>query len=130
MLLTAIASVFFGMLPGYITFEWNSISYLFKKCIEIAILTAFSILPLLAVAAAVEELYTPCMCDTGLHLSLALFCLWLICTYHPLSSATAIIMRDIPRCYFGTGSQYSGCTFLYRYMDYCFYRICVHFLKA
>lgn len=34
------------------------------------------------------------------------------------------------RCYFGTGSQYSGCTFLYRYMDYCFYRICVHFLKA
>lgn len=37
MLLTAIASVFFGMLPGYITFEWNSISYLFKKCIEINI---------------------------------------------------------------------------------------------
>lgn len=68
MLLTAIASVFFGMLPGYITFEWNSISYLFKKCIEIAILTAFSILPLLAVAAAGKN-YTPCMCDTGLHLS-------------------------------------------------------------
>ena len=100
MLLTAIASVFFGMLPGYITFEWNSISYLFKKCIEIAILTAFSILPLLAVAA------TPSIqCNSN---------------YHARYS----------RCYFGTGSQYSGCTFLYRYMDYCFYRICVHFLKA
>ena len=82
MLLTAIASVFFGMLPGYITFEWNSISYLFKKCIEIAI-----------------------QCNSN---------------YHARYS----------RCYFGTGSQYSGCTFLYRYMDYCFYRICVHFLKA
>ena len=77
MLLTAIASVFFGMLPGYITFEWNSISYLFKKCIEIAILTAFSILPLLAVAAAGKNYILP-VCVTLVYTFLSL---WLICTY-------------------------------------------------
>ncbi len=38
MLLTAIASVFFGILPGYIPFEWDSTRYLLKKCMEIAIL--------------------------------------------------------------------------------------------
>lgn len=52
MLLTAGLSVIFGMLPGYITFEWSSFCYLLKKCMEIAILTAFAIMPLLAVAAA------------------------------------------------------------------------------
>ena len=95
MLLTAIASVFFGMLPGYITFEWNSISYLFKKCIEIAILTAFSILPLLAVAAAGKNYILP-VCVTLVYTFLSFILLMVNMYLHPLSSATAIIMRDIP----------------------------------
>ena len=68
MLLTAIASVFFGMLPGYITFEWNSISYLF-------------ILP---------------VCVTLVYTFLSFILLMVNMYLHPLSSATAIIMRDIP----------------------------------
>ena len=95
MLLTAIASVFFGMLPGYITFEWNSISYLFKKCIEIAILTAFSILPLLAVATAGKNYILP-VCVTLVYTFLSFILLMVNMYLHPLSSATAIIMRDIP----------------------------------
>lgn len=95
MLLTAIASVFFGMLPDYITFEWNSISYLFKKCIEIAILTAFSILPLLAVATAGKNYILP-VCVTLVYTFLSFILLMVNMYLHPLSSATAIIMRDIP----------------------------------
>ena len=90
-----VASVFFGMLPGYITFEWNSISYLFKKCIEIAILTAFSILPLLAVAAAGKNYILP-VCVTLVYTFLSFILLMVNMYLHPLSSATAIIMRDIP----------------------------------
>ena len=62
MLLTAIASVFFGMLPGYITFEWN-------------------ILP---------------VCVTLVYTFLSFILLMVNMYLHPLSSATAIIMRDIP----------------------------------
>lgn len=52
MLITAGASVLFGTLSGYITFERNSFTYLIKKCMEIAMLTAFAVMPLLAAAAA------------------------------------------------------------------------------
>lgn len=77
------------------TFEWNSISYLFKKCIEIAILTAFSILPLLAVAAAGKNYILP-VCVTLVYTFLSFILLMVNMYLHPLSSATAIIMRDIP----------------------------------
>ena len=76
-------------------FAWNSISYLFKKCIEIAILTAFSILPLLAVAAAGKNYILP-VCVTLVYTFLSFILLMVNMYLHPLSSATAIIMRDIP----------------------------------
>lgn len=95
MLLTAAASVFFGMLPGYINFEWGSIGYLFKKCMEIAILTAFSILPLLAVAAAGKGYILP-VCVTLVYTFLGFVLLMVNMYLHPLSSMTAIVMRDIP----------------------------------
>ena len=37
MLIAAIASVAFGMLPGYIGFDGNSILYLFERCLEIGV---------------------------------------------------------------------------------------------
>lgn len=73
----------------------RSISYLFKKCIEIAILTAFSILPLLAVAAAGKNYILP-VCVTLVYTFLSFILLMVNMYLHPLSSATAIIMRDIP----------------------------------
>ncbi len=95
MLLTAAASVFFGMLPGYIILEWNSIRYLLKKCMEIAILTAFAILPLL-VAAAVGKGYIFPICATLVYTFLGFILLMVNMYLHPLSSVEAIVARDMP----------------------------------
>lgn len=95
MLLTAAASILFGVLFGYISFEWNSVGYLFKKCMEIAILTAFAVLPLLAVAAAAKGYLFP-ICVTLVYTFLGFILLMVNMYLHPLSSMTAIVMRDIP----------------------------------
>ena len=95
MLLTAAATVFFGILPGYITVEWSSIIYLLRKCVEIAILTAFSVLPLLTVAAAGKGYIFP-VCATLVYTFLGFILLMVNMYLHPLSSMTAIVMRDIP----------------------------------
>ncbi len=95
MLLTAAASVFFGMLSGYIAFEWSSISYMLRKCMEIAILTAFAIMPLLGTAAVGKGYILP-ICVTLVYTFLGFILLMVNLYLHPLSSVTAIIMRDIP----------------------------------
>lgn len=95
MLLTAIASVLFGVLPGYVTFDWNSISYLLRKCTEIALLTAFAILPLLAVAAAGKGYILP-VCVTLVYTFLGFILLMVNMYLHPLSSVEAIVLRDMP----------------------------------
>ena len=95
MLLTAGLSVIFGMLPGYITFEWSSFCYLLKKCMEIAILTAFAIMPLLAVAAAGKSYIFP-VCVTLVYTFLGFILLMVNMYLHPLSSMSAIVMGDIP----------------------------------
>ena len=95
MLLTAAASVFFGTLPGYITVEWGSIVYLLRKCVEIAILTAFSVLPLLTVAASGKSYIFP-VCVTLVYTFLGFILLMVNMYLHPLSSMSAIVMRDIP----------------------------------
>ena len=61
MLITAIASVLFSVLPGYVVFEWGSIFFLLKKCLEIALFTAFAMLPMLAIAA-VQKSYIMSVC--------------------------------------------------------------------
>lgn len=95
MLLTAIASVLFGTLSGYIAFEWTGISYMLRKCMEIAILTAFAIIPLLGAAAVVKSYILP-ICMTLVYTFLGFILLMVNLYLHPLSSVTAIIMRDIP----------------------------------
>lgn len=95
MLLTAGSSMLFGILPGYITFEWNSFGYLLKKCMEIATLTPFAIMPLLAVAAAGKGYILP-ICVTLVYAFLGFILLMVNMYLHPLSSMTAIVMRDIP----------------------------------
>lgn len=95
MLLTALASVFFGVISGYVILEWSSISYLLRKCIEIAILTAFAVLPLLSVAAAGKGYIFP-ICVTLVYTFLGFILLMVNMYLHPLSSVEAIILRDMP----------------------------------
>lgn len=95
MLLTAVSSVLFGTLSGYIAFEWSSISYMFKKCMEIAVLTAFAIMPLLGTAAVAKGYILP-ICVTLVYTFLGFILLMVNLYLHPLSSVTAVIMRDIP----------------------------------
>lgn len=97
MFLTAIASVAFSILPGYVAFEWKSILYLFEKCLEIGVLTTFSMLPILAIAASRKGYILP-VCVTLVY-TLCTFILMPINMYAlPLTSAAVIVMRnkDIP----------------------------------
>ena len=95
MLLTAAASVLSGILPGYISFDGGSILYLLQKCMEIALLTAFAMLPVLAVAASQTGYILP-VCTTLVYTFLGFILMMVNMYLHPLSSMTAIIMRDIP----------------------------------
>lgn len=95
MFITAGASILAGVLPGYIVGEWDSILYLLKKCIEISVLTAFAVLPILAVAASQKGYILP-VCVTLIYTFLGFILLMVNMYLHPLSSVTAIVMRDIP----------------------------------
>ena len=95
MLLTAAASIFFGLLHGQISFDWRSIAYLLRKCMEIAVLTAFSVMPVLAVAAAVKGYILP-VCVTLVYTFFGFILITVNMYLHPLSASTAVIMRDIP----------------------------------
>lgn len=97
MLITAVASVVFSVVPGYVAFEWGSVLYLLEKCLEIGILTAFVMLPILAIAAAQKGYILPA-CITLVY-AFSGFILMTVNMYlHPLSSMAVIIMRnkDIP----------------------------------
>ena len=97
MLITAIASVLFSVLPGYVVFEWGSILYLLKKCIEIGVITTFAILPILAIAASQKGYILP-VCTTLVYTFLGFFIVSINPYLHPISSMSVIIMRsnDIP----------------------------------
>lgn len=97
MLITAIASVLFSVLPGYVAFEWGSIFYILEKCIEIGVITAFVMLPILAIASSQKGYILP-TCITLVY-AFSGFTLMTVNMYlHPLSSMAVIIMRnrDIP----------------------------------
>lgn len=95
MLITAVASVLLGIFAGYIIFDLGNIFYLFRKCLEISSLTSFAILPILAVAAAQKGYILP-VCITLVYTFLGFILLMVNMYINPLSSTTAIFMRDIP----------------------------------
>lgn len=92
MLITAGASVLAGVLSGYIAWEWSSIFFLLRKCMEISSLTAFSVLPVLAVAASQKGYILP-VCVTLIYTFFGFILLMVNMYLHPLSSTTAIVMR-------------------------------------
>lgn len=65
MLFTAIASILFSVLPGYVSFEWESVLYLLERCLEIGVLTALAMLPVWQ-SPYQERLHFPRLYNIGL----------------------------------------------------------------
>lgn len=97
MLITAAASVIFSVLSGCGAFEWESVMFLLKKCLEIGFITAFAMLPILAIAASQKGYILPA-CITLIYSFLGFFIITVNMYIHPLSSMAVIIARngDIP----------------------------------
>ena len=102
MLVTAIATILFSILPGFVTFEWQSVCFLLERCLEIAILTAFAIMPVLAIAAFKKNYIFP-VCMTLLYVFLGFFITSISMYLHPVSSISVIIAR---------GGNIQGLTFV------------------
>ncbi|MCR8747147.1 ABC transporter permease [Romboutsia lituseburensis] len=97
MLVTFVASVMVSVLSGYVVFEWVSVLYLLQKCLEYGFLTAFVMLPILAIASSQKGYILP-ICITLVYAFFALF-IWSVNMYiHPLTSMEVIVNRnnDIP----------------------------------
>lgn len=93
MLLTAVASVLFGVLPGYVVFEWKSILFLLEKCVEIAVLTSLAVLPLLAVSASQKGYIFP-VCVTLLYTFAGFLITPVNSCVHPLACISVILTRN------------------------------------
>lgn len=97
MLFTAIATILFSVLPGYVSFEWESVLYLLERCLEIGVLTALAMLPVLAIAVSRKGYIFP-VCITLVYA----FCGFIFMSINmyllPLTSMAVILMRnkDIP----------------------------------
>lgn len=94
MLLTAVSSISAGVIPGMIAFTSDSVSFLFIKCLEIGILTPFAMIPVLTVATSQKSYILP-VCVTIVYTFLGFILLMVNMYVHPLSSTTAIFMRNI-----------------------------------
>lgn len=99
MLITFVASVMFSVLSGYVVFDWGSVLYLLKKCLEIGVIIAFAMLPILAIASWQKGYIFP-ICITLVYAFFIFFIMPVNMYLHPLSSMLVIVARnnDIPRC--------------------------------
>lgn len=95
MLITAFASIITGVSAGYTALDLQSVFYLLRKCMEIAVLAAVALLPILAIAAAQKGYILP-VCVTVVYTFLGFILLMVQMYVHPLSSMTAIVMHDVP----------------------------------
>lgn len=97
MLVTAISSAILSVLPGYVVFGWGTMWFLFGKCFEIGILTAFSVMPILAVASATKGYILP-FCAALVYAFAGFFLMTENMYVHPICSTAAMVMDggDIP----------------------------------
>lgn len=93
MLISAVASVLFSVLPGFVAFDLQSVLFVTERCLEIAVLTAFAVLPVLAVAASQKGYIFP-VCMTLLYVFLGFFITSISMYLHPVSSISVIIARS------------------------------------
>lgn len=94
MLFIAVSSILAGVIPGIIVLTRDSVSFLFIKCLEIGLLIPFAMIPILAVAASQKGYILP-VCVTIVYTFFGFVLLMVKMYLHPLSSTTAIIMRNI-----------------------------------
>jgi bacitracin transport system permease protein len=94
MLIVFAASVMAGVLTGIIPFMAESIRVLFLKCLEIGGVWPFAMLPVLAVAASQKGYILP-VCVTIVYTFLGFILLMVNMYLHPLSSATALLIRNM-----------------------------------
>lgn len=97
MLVTAVFTVMFSVLSGYAAFEWGSVLYLLEKCLEIGVLTAFAMLPILALATSGKGYILP-VSMTLVYVLFGFLIMGINMYLHPITSTATIIMRngDIP----------------------------------
>lgn len=93
MLISALATVLFSVLPGFVAFEWQSVGFLAERCLEIGVLTAFAVMPILALAASKKGYIFP-VCMTLLYVFLGFFITSISMYLHPVSSISVIIARS------------------------------------
>ena len=93
MLITAIASVLFSVLPGYVVFDWESVFFLLKTCLEVALFSALAMLPILAIAASQKGYVLP-VCITLIYVFAGFFIVPINTYLHPIFSTSVIISRS------------------------------------
>lgn len=93
MLITAIASVLFSVVPNYVAFEWSSILFLLERCLEIAVMTAFAALPILAISVSQKGYIFP-VCMTLIYVFAGFLITPVNSNLHPLSCISVIIARN------------------------------------
>lgn len=92
MMLTAVASVLCSVLPGFVPFRLEDMMYLFEKCMEIGILLAFAMLPILALAIVGRGYVMPA-CMTVVYALAGFFLMPVNMYVHPITSMGAILIR-------------------------------------
>ena len=76
-----------------VPFEWQSVGFLAERCLEIGVLTAFAVMPILALAASKKGYIFP-VCMTLLYVFLGFFITSISMYLHPVSSISVIIARS------------------------------------
>ena len=95
MIVTALVSVIAGTVIPSVGFDINAVGFLFIKCLEIGILAAIAMLPILAITT-VQKGYILPICITLLYAFLGFVLLMVNMYLHPLSSVSAIVTHNIP----------------------------------
>ena len=90
MLITAAASVLSSSLLGTVALDWQSILFLFRMCLVIAVLSALAILPIMAIAVSQKGYILP-VCMTLVYIFFGFFITPMNMYLHPISSISAVL---------------------------------------
>lgn len=95
MSLSILFTILFGKIIHHIEMDYSLFAFLIRKCFEISGLLAVSMLPILSVAFLTKKCILP-VCLTIVYAFSGFVILMVNMYVHPLSSSTAIVLRDVP----------------------------------
>lgn len=95
MLLSAVLSVLSGTVCRYFNFDWKSTAFLVSKSLEIGAMISLAMMPIFAIAI-IQKGYILTICATLLYTFSGFILLMVNPHLHPLSSAVALVVRNIP----------------------------------